>query len=138
MRAEGRDTRGAGNAAADITAELEETETGTRVNVATDLKVTGKVAQFGRGVMADVSQKLMSQFADNLSELIAGDDLETITEVTQHVIEAPDEVERVRVIDTPEVEALNLLDAAGVSIGKRVLPIVLAAAVVLAVVLLVL
>ncbi|HCV36728.1 MAG TPA: carbon monoxide dehydrogenase [Acidimicrobiaceae bacterium] len=138
LRAEGRDTRGAGNAAADITAELEETETGTRVNVATDLKVTGKVAQFGRGVMADVSQKLMSQFADNLSELIAGDDLETITEVTQHVIEAPDEVERVRVIDTPEVEALNLLDAAGVSIGKRVLPIVLAAAVVLAVVLLVL
>ncbi len=138
LRAEGRDTRGAGNAAADITAELEETETGTRVNVATDLKVTGKVAQFGRGVMADVSQKLMSQFADNLSEVIAGDDLETITEVTQHVIEAPDEVERVRVIDTPEVEALNLLDAAGVSIGKRVLPIVLAAAVVLAVVLLVL
>ncbi|MEE1522492.1 MAG: SRPBCC family protein, partial [Acidimicrobiales bacterium] len=104
LRAEGRDTRGAGNAAADITAQLEEVEGGTRVEVATDLKVTGKVAQFGRGVMADVSRKLMSQFADNLSELIADDAPEAADEVVQHVIEAPDEVERVRVVDAPEAE----------------------------------
>ena len=101
LRAEGRDTRGAGNAAADITAQLEEVEGGTRVEVATDLKVTGKVAQFGRGVMGDVSRKLMSQFADNLSELIADDAPEAADEVVQHVIEAPDEVERVRVVDAP-------------------------------------
>ena len=137
LRAEGRDTRGAGNAAADITAQLEEVEGGTRVEVATDLKVTGKVAQFGRGVMADVSRKLMSQFADNLSELIADDAPEATDEVVQHVIEAPDEVERVRVVDAPEAEALDLLDAAGASVVKRLLPLVVAAVVVVVVVLLV-
>jgi len=52
LRAEGRDTRGAGNAAADITAQLEAVDGGTRVTVTTDLTVPGKVAQFGRGVMA--------------------------------------------------------------------------------------
>jgi hypothetical protein len=137
LRAEGRDTRGAGNAAADITAQLEEVEGGTRVEVATDLKVTGKVAQFGRGVMADVSRKLMSQFADNLSELIADDAPEAADEVVQHVIEAPDEVERVRVVDAPEAEVLDLLDAAGASVVKRLLPLVVAAVVVVVVVLLV-
>ena len=137
LRAEGRDTRGAGNAAADITAQLEEVEGGTRVEVATDLKVTGKGAQFGRGVMADVSRKLMSQFADNLSELIADDAPEAADEVVQHVIEAPDEVERVRVVDAPEAEALDLLDAAGASVVKRLLPLVVAAVVVVVVVLLV-
>ena len=71
LRAEGRDTRGAGNAAADITALLEAVDGGTRVTVTTDLTATGKGAQFGRGVMADVSRKLMGQFADNLSDLIS-------------------------------------------------------------------
>ncbi len=137
LRAEGRDTRGAGNAAADITAQLEETEGGTRVAVETDLKVTGKVAQFGRGVMADVSRKLMSQFADNLSGLIADDAPEAADEVVQHVIEVPDEVERVRVVDAPAPEALDLLDAAGASVVRRLLPLVLVAAVVVVVVLLV-
>jgi len=135
LKAEGRDTRGAGNAAAEITAELEDAGGGTKVTVTTDLKVTGKVAQFGRGVMADVSRKLMSQFADNLSELIAGDDTpEADEDVVQHVIEAPDEVERVRVIDAPEVEALDLLDAAGASLLKRLVPVVVAVVVVLIVV----
>ena len=137
LRAEGRDTRGAGNAAADITAQLEETEGGTKVAVATDLKVTGKVAQFGRGVMADVSRKLMSQFADNLSGLISDDAPEAADEVVQHVIEVPDEVERVRVVDAPEAEALDLLDAAGASVLRRLLPLVVAAAIVVVVVLLV-
>ena len=80
LRAEGRDTRGAGNAAADITAELEATDIGTKVTVTTDLTVTGKVAQFGRGVMADVSKKLMGQFAENLSDLIAASGDETVVD----------------------------------------------------------
>ena len=66
LRAEGRDTRGAGNASATITATLAPEGEGTRVTVDTDLQITGKVAQFGRGVLADVSAKLMQQFADNL------------------------------------------------------------------------
>src|SRR5262249_203136 len=65
-RAEGRDTRGQGNANATITATLTPDGEGTKVSVATDLTVTGKVAQFGRGVLADVSAKLLGQFVDCL------------------------------------------------------------------------
>ena len=71
ISASGRDTRGAGNASAKITVELESTDSAsTRVSVHTNLTITGKVAQFGRGVMADVSRKLMGQFAQNLAALI--------------------------------------------------------------------
>ena len=72
ISAAGRDTRGAGNASAEITVHLEPGDgAATKVSVATDLTVTGKVAQFGRGVLADVSRKLMGQFAGNLAELLA-------------------------------------------------------------------
>ena len=66
LQAEGRDTRGQGNASATVTATLVPDGDGTTVNIDTDLNITGKVAQFGRGVMADVSSKLLGQFADNL------------------------------------------------------------------------
>ena len=76
LRAEGRDTRGAGNANATITATLAEDGDGTRVTVVTDLAVTGKVAQFGRGVLSDVSAKLLDQFVASLERdvLVAGAD----------------------------------------------------------------
>ena len=71
IRAEGRDTRGAGNAAADITALMEAaSENSTKVEVTIDLKISGKVAQFGRGVLGDVSAKLMGKFVDNLEEMV--------------------------------------------------------------------
>ncbi|HEX6423889.1 MAG TPA: SRPBCC family protein, partial [Acidimicrobiales bacterium] len=66
LRAEGRETRGQGNANATITAQLTPDGDGTAVSVVTDLTVTGRVAQFGRGVMADVSTKLLGQFVDCL------------------------------------------------------------------------
>ena len=109
IRGEGRDTRGAGNAAADITASLESTAEGTRVNVVTDLKITGKVAQFGRGVMADISKKLMGQFADNLSELVlskGGDSQDGRSEGSSN----------------QNSEAIDLLSVAGGSIGKKLVP----------------
>src|ERR1700736_91680 len=62
LRAEGRDTRGQGNANATITATLAPDGDGTTVTVLTDLTVTGKVAQFGRGVLGEVSAKLLNQF----------------------------------------------------------------------------
>jgi carbon monoxide dehydrogenase subunit G len=68
LRAEGRDTRGQGNANATITATLESEGGGTRVKVVTDLSITGRAAQFGRGVMADVSTKLLGQFVDCLEK----------------------------------------------------------------------
>ncbi len=70
LKAEGRDTKGQGNASATITATLKTAGSGTDVVVSTDLTITGKVAQFGRGVMVDVSGKLMAQFADNLNTMI--------------------------------------------------------------------
>ena len=70
LDAAGRDTRGAGNASAIITAQLEASGSGTHVTVTTDLTVTGKVAQFGRGVLADVSAKILTQFVDNLEQTV--------------------------------------------------------------------
>ncbi len=66
LKASGRDTRGQGNASALITATMVPDGDGTKVTVVTDLTVTGKVAQFGRGVLAEVSAKLLGQFVDTL------------------------------------------------------------------------
>ena len=72
LRAEGRDTRGQGNANATITATLVSEGSGTRVTVVTDLAITGRAAQFGRGVMADVSTKLLGQFVSCLEKNVLG------------------------------------------------------------------
>jgi uncharacterized protein len=72
MRAQARDSRGQGTAAATITSSMEPVEGGTRVHVETDMRVTGPAAQFGRGVMQDVSAKLMGRFADCLAAEMAG------------------------------------------------------------------
>ena len=67
IKGDGRDTRGAGNASATITAQLTEVSSEvTNVSVRTELTITGKVAQFGRGAISDVSGKLMTQFALSL------------------------------------------------------------------------
>ena len=71
IKGDGRDVRGAGNASAVITAQLTEiSPTTTQVSVKTELTITGKVAQFGRGAISDVSAKLMTQFAKNLEGLL--------------------------------------------------------------------
>jgi carbon monoxide dehydrogenase subunit G len=77
LLAEGRDTRGQGNATATITATMVPSTTGTKVTVTTDLAITGKVAQFGRGVLADVSAKLLDQFVDNLESTVLTPDAGT-------------------------------------------------------------
>ncbi len=70
LRAEGRETRGQGNVTSVITATLSPNGVGTKVVVETDLTITGKVAQFGRGVLADVSAKLLDQFVVNLESMV--------------------------------------------------------------------
>ncbi len=73
LKGEGRDTTGKGNASAVITAELTSiSPTSTTCTVHTDLTISGKVAQFGRGALADVSDKLLAQFSENLNQLITG------------------------------------------------------------------
>src|SRR5947209_5142821 len=69
LRAEGRETRGQGNASATVTATLRPAGEGrTEVAIETDLTISGKIAQFGRGVMADVSSKLLGEFARCLED----------------------------------------------------------------------
>jgi len=68
--AKGKDKRGNGTAGAHVTATMTEAGTGTRVEVVTDLAITGKPAQFGRGVMQDVSDKLLGQFTACLEQKV--------------------------------------------------------------------
>lgn len=70
IKAQGRDAKGNGGAQATVTATLAERGAETDVHVVTDLNVSGKAAQFGGGVMKDVSNRMLGQFADNLSQLI--------------------------------------------------------------------
>jgi carbon monoxide dehydrogenase subunit G len=74
INAQGRDARGNGTASARVTASLTEAGGETKVDVVTDLDITGKPAQFGRGVMVDVGNKLIGQFADCLAGKLAGGD----------------------------------------------------------------
>ncbi len=145
IKGDGRDSRGAGNASALITATLHEIDAAnTRVDVHTDLSITGKVAQFGRGVMADVSGKLMGQFAENLQELLANEpDLvaksagigeaaatassdaaqDSVDGGDTDAADAPEPTTGPRKINSPEAEAVDLLDAAGAPVFKRLLPV---------------
>jgi len=67
IEAAGKESRGPGTASATIHAQMYEAGATTRIKVVTDLNVTGKPAQFGRGVMAEVGAKLVGQFADCLA-----------------------------------------------------------------------
>ena len=75
--AKGQDSRSAGNAAAVITAELRADGDSTVVTVDTDLKISGKLAQFGSGMIKEVSGKLLAQFAESLEAKIGAGDTAT-------------------------------------------------------------
>ncbi|WP_123027214.1 SRPBCC family protein [Mycolicibacterium stellerae] len=73
IKASGKETRGSGNATALVTAQLKDEGDATTVSITTDLTISGKAAQFGRGVLADVSTNLIGQFARNLeADLLGG------------------------------------------------------------------
>jgi hypothetical protein len=73
LEASGKETRGAGTASATVRSTLREQGDQTHVVVNTTLNVTGRPAQFGRGVMAEVGGKLIGIFASNLAEMLAAD-----------------------------------------------------------------
>ena len=152
LSASGRDTRGQGNASATITATMQPDGDGTKVTVVTDLTVTGKVAQFGRGVLADVSAKLLRQFVGALEADLAASGREGSSEselarpatngngrpdpapvsssaATTHLPEGAEvgssatSANGPRRIDLPEVEPVDLLAVAGGSTLKRLLPV---------------
>ncbi len=132
IRAEGRDTRGQGNASASATAVLQPDGDGTRVSIDSDVTITGKVAQFGRGVIADVSAKLLDQFVACLERDVlssAGD-----PPASNEVAESGE----ARTIDAPEAEPVDLLRTAGAPVLKRVVPVAAAVVIVIVVVLILL
>ena len=129
LKGEGRDTTGKGNASAMITAELTSvTPTSTKCTVHTDLSISGKVAQFGRGALADVSDKLLAQFSENLNQLISAAPAPSAPVVAE-TPSTPSEQPTIRKIDGPEVAPLNLLDTAGSTIAKRAIPALIGIAV---------
>jgi carbon monoxide dehydrogenase subunit G len=128
LKAEGRDTGGKGNASATITAALKPIDANSaKCTVDTQLNISGKVAQFGRGALADVSDKLLLQFVDNLDALIASLPAGGAPAAQAAPSEpAPAPAPTVRKIEqTQEVAPLDLLDTAGSTIAKRVVPAVL-------------
>ena len=141
LKAEGRDTGGKGNASATITARLEPVSASSaKCTVDTQLNISGKVAQFGRGALADVSDKLLLQFVDNLNTLIASQPVESApaaapsaTSAAPSAPDAPSATPSVRKIEqTQEVAPLNLLDTAGSTIAKRLVPVFVVIAAVVA------
>ena len=125
LKAEGRDTTGKGTASAIITAQLTSiTPTSTKCSVVTDLTISGKVAQFGRGALADVSDKLLAQFSENLNQLINSSPATTTTTAASTEVAAA--MPEIRKIESAEVAPLDLLGTAGAPILKRAIPVVVA------------
>jgi carbon monoxide dehydrogenase subunit G len=152
LKAEGRDTGGRGNAAAEITAQAESlSPTSTRCIVTTDLHITGRVAQFGRGILGDVSRKLMAQFASNLNTMldeqttdtapsgngdqgadasataaadIGTDHQQASSDLPPAGAEQSGPEPRVRKIDGPATEPVDLAGVAGPAVLKRLAPLI--------------
>lgn len=119
VEASGRESKGSGTAAATITTSLSAGPEGTRVHVLTDLKITGKPAQFGRGVLAEVSAGLIASFASCLAE-----------QLQQQPVPGPDYPP-----EPAPAPPIDLLAATRAPLLRRAVP-VLAAAVVASVLLL--
>ena len=112
--ARGKESRGTGNAAAVVTLQLHEAGDRTRVTVDTDLKVVGKLAQFGSGMLQQVSEKLLGQFVDALeAKLIGGETAAAapVTEATPAGSTTPGAAPKMA--PTAEPEAIDLLELAG-------------------------
>ena len=130
LKGEGRDTTGKGNASAMITAALTAVDANsTKCVVDTDLSISGKVAQFGRGALADVSDKLLAQFVENLNQLIASSPAPATSPsaVPASAPASTDDQPQVRLIESADVAPLDLLGTAGAPILKRAIPVILVA-----------
>jgi uncharacterized protein len=147
--AKGRDSRGAGNASAQITMQLRAEGLRTVVSVDTDLKISGKIAQLGGGMIAEVSQKLLGQFVECLEAKLAAPEPPEAPDAGAVSEPAPDEtaapvepatrssVDRVGALPgsdpRPAPEPLDLMSLAGGSMLKRLVPVLLVVLAVVAV-----
>ncbi|MFM9049131.1 MAG: SRPBCC family protein [Actinomycetota bacterium] len=115
----GKETRGSGTASALVTCQLvSEGSNQTRVDVVTDLTVTGKPAQFGRGVMQDVAGRIIEQFSANLAAtMAAGAASSSASDSTGSATPTP----------LPQVaDSIDLLGTAGAPVLKRAIPALIA------------
>lgn len=140
LKGKGRDTGGRGNAEADIYAAAEAlSPTSTKCTVTADLHITGKVAQFGRGIMGDVSKKLMDQFASNLNTMLdeqvsaPAESASTAAPSTggtptaaAPAAGAATATATVRKVNGPAAEPVDLAGMAGPALLKRLAPAVAA------------
>jgi hypothetical protein len=123
IKATGKETRGSGNAAAVVTAQLKDDGThGTIVSITTDLTVSGKAAQFGRGVLADVSTNLIGQFARNLEADLLGDT------ATSAAASTPVAAATAAATASDGVDSVDLLKVVAVPMAKRYAPAIAAVA----------
>jgi uncharacterized protein len=139
--ARGRDSRGQGNATAVISAQLRPDGDSTIVTVGTDLTIAGRVAQFGSGMIKEVSAKLLGQFVQCLEGKLGGEmrgpaaGLEQAPAAEPEPLPSPaaGSAAAVRAAG-PEPEPLNLMSVASGAVYKRLLPLVVAVVVVVAVI----
>lgn len=121
LKANGKETRGNGTASALVTAQLKDEGDATLVVVTTDLAISGKAAQFGRGVLADVSGSLIDQFAKSLEAELLGS---TPTAESGSAATAPDAAPQ----EAAPINALALAKMMAVPMAKRFAPAIGAAA----------
>jgi len=140
LKADGKDARGQGTASATITSTLTEEDGGTKVHVETDMHLTGRAAQFGRGVQQEVATKLINQFAECLEKEIMGENTREEPEQPEPTEEPEEAVStngsgeetkgeeeekpKRRVIQQDhDVEPLDLGEASREAVLKRVIPL---------------
>ncbi|MGV0835470.1 SRPBCC family protein [Mycolicibacterium thermoresistibile] len=122
IRATGKETRGQGNAAAVVTAELKDEGDSTLCILTTDLTISGKAAQFGRGVLSDVAGKLIGQFAQRLeADVLAQSATTAAPEQPTDTPAAP--AAQAAPAQTPDAASMNMLALVAVPIAKRVAPV---------------
>jgi carbon monoxide dehydrogenase subunit G len=121
LKANGKETRGNGNAAAIVTAQLKDEGDATSVVITTDLTISGKAAQFGRGVLADVAGSLIAQFAKSLeADMLGGAPAPAATE---SVSAAPQTTAAAAAVPG---DSVDLLKVVAVPMAKRAAPAVAA------------
>jgi uncharacterized protein len=122
LQADGKDARGQGTASATITSSLHDEGSGsTRVRVETDMHITGRAAQFGRGLQQSVAEKILGQFADCLENEIKGGGAAQETEPSANG--AAEAAQQGGAQQEDEVEALDLGAVSQGEILERVKPL---------------
>lgn len=120
LEGRGRETRGNGTATATITCRLAASDAGTDVFVDTELDITGKPAQFGRGALTEVSGALLTQFATNLAEEIGSAGTIDTPPETDAVTQSPPPSEPVA---GRSAQPIDVLAAAGSPVLARLAPV---------------